>query len=678
MMHNVTAILPPGFETLSFRSLRGTERLSTLYTFDVEMVSPSASLDLNTLTGKPLNLAIATPGAPRYLGGHIVRCAFAGRETDTSRSYVYALTLRPWLWYLTRTVDSRIFQNLSAPDIVRQVLQPYGFTVETRLAARYRTWDYCVQYQESDFAFVSRMMEREGIYYYFRHEADQQVLVLIDDIASHDPLGLYPTLPWLAPERLVLPGEVGVEDWSPAVELRSGVFAVNDHDFRKPRADVSQRRANPLGNDHASYAKYDWQAGYINADEGERYATVRLEEEQAGHAQSRASTHARTMAPGYIVTLEGCPRSAENVANLIVAVTYRLQEGGYASGSSEASYDFDFVVQPTSLPWRAPSITPVPRATGPQTAVVVGPAGETIWTDEYGRVKLQFRWDRYGQGDENSSCWVRVSSAWAGTGFGALQVPRIGQEVVVDFLNGELDRPLVTGRIYNAEQMPPFALPGAATQSGIVTRTPGGTTANASMLRFEDKTGAEQVMLHAERNLDISVENDASHTVGANQTTVIDGDSTTIINGSSYTTIEQDSITTINGDSCTTINGDSCSTINGNTTSLINGNSGALQNGNVAGMINGTSTQVVVGNSMIGTVGSQEILSINQLIASVVMEMVSGLQTSAVGVAVGAVGTGIQVMGCSMSQTAFRLSNTHMAVDAMDMSVNHVGCHCTY
>ncbi|MFX1762478.1 type VI secretion system tip protein TssI/VgrG [Paraburkholderia sp. A1RI-2L] len=643
MTRIVTANLPTGFETLSFRSLEGTERLSTLYTFDVEMVSPSASLDLNALTGKPLNLAIATPdGTPRYLGGHIMRCEFAGRETDTSRSYLYSLTLRPWLWFLTRTVDSRIFQNLSAPDILRQVLQPYGFTAETRLAARYRTWDYCVQYQESDFAFVSRMMEREGIYYYFRHEADQQVLVLIDDIASHDPLPLYPTLPWLAPDRLVRAGEIGVEDWRPAVELRSGVFAVNDHDFRKPRADVSQRRANPLGNDHAGYAKYDWQAGYINADEGERYATVRLQEEQAGHAQSRASTHARTMAPGYILTLEGCPRSADNVANLIIAVTYRLQEGGYATGSSEAHYDFDFVVQPTSLPWRAPSVTPAPRATGPQTAVVVGPAGETIWTDEYGRVKLQFRWDRYGQGDENSSCWVRVSSAWAGSEFGALQVPRIGQEVVVDFLNGELDRPLVTGRIYNAEQMPPFNLPGAATQSGIVTRTPGGTTANANMLRFEDKAGAEQVMLHAERNLDISVENDASHTVGGDKTT------------------------TINGDSITQINGNSITQINGNQVNNINGNALAL--------ILGTNSQIVAGNNLIGTIGSQELLNTNQLLASIVQELVIGLQVTAVGSTFGSVGVAGLAAGVQLGATGIRVNKVDTAVDSIDTSVTHVGC----
>lgn len=647
MNHNVTATLPPGFEALDFRSLKGTEKLSTLYTFDVEMVSPSATLDLSTLPGKPLNLAIATPlGVPRYLGGQIVRCEFAGRETDTSRSYVYALTLRPWLWYLTRTVDSRIFQNLSAVDIVRQVLDRYGFAVESRLTASYRTWDYCVQYQESDFAFISRMMEREGIYYYFRHEADQQVLVLIDNIASHDPLSGYPTLPWLASDQLVLADVVGVEDWRPAVELRSGVYAVNDHDFRKPRADVSQRRANPLGDDHADYAKYDWQAGYINAAEGERYATIRLEEEQTEHSLSRGTTHARTMAPGYLLTLEGCPRSADNVSHLILGVTYRLQEGGYATGSSEAHYDFGFVVQPVSLPWRAPSITPIPKATGPQTAVVVGPAGEQIWTDEYGRVKLQFRWDRYGQSDENSSCWVRVSSAWAGSEFGALQVPRIGQEVIVDFINGELDRPIVTGRVYNAEQMPPFSLPASATQSGIVTRTPGGTTANANMLRFEDKSGAEQVLLHAERNLDVAVENNATQTVGANQTTVINGDSST--------------------------------TINGNSSTSVFGNQTSLNAGNVAGLILGTSTQLVIGNSLLATVGSQELLNTNQLIASLLQEFVVGLQATAIGTTIGVAGVQMGATGVQMATTGVSVTKVGTVLNAVDASVTHVGCSVTF
>ena len=201
-----------------------------------------------------------------------------------------------------------------------------------------------------------------------------------------------------------------------------------------------------------------------------------------------------------------------------------MQEGGYASGSSEARYGFDFIAQPASLPYRAASITPLPKATGPQTALVVGPAGQEIWTDQYGRVKLQFRWDRYGTRDENSSCWVRVSDAWAGANYGTIHVPRIGQEVVVDFLNGQFDRPLITGRIYNADQMPPFGLPEAATQSGFVTRTPGGTSANATCCASRTGKARNRSRLHAERDYDVSVENDATRDIGRNEAITIAND----------------------------------------------------------------------------------------------------------------------------------------------------------
>ncbi|WP_144138487.1 type VI secretion system Vgr family protein [Paraburkholderia sp. BCC1884] len=532
MNHIITAHTPLDPDMLKFRSLEGEESLSSLYEFKVELVSHSVSIEMNDLLGKPLTLEIATvDGSVRYLGGHIVHCALTGRETLTSRTYVYTVTLRPWLWYLTRTEDCRSFQNLSVVDILRSVFETYGFQVDERLLASYRSWEYCVQYQESDFAFVSRLMEQEGIYYYFRHEADQQVLVLVDDMSAHDPLPGYAMLPYLPPDRVALSVEEGVDQWHPATELCSGAYVVDDYDFRKPRADLSQRRANPLNAEHGAYGKYQWQGGYIEADQGEHYARVRLEEQQAGHARIHAHSRLRAIAPGYLFTLKDYPRQEENRVYLVVGVNYRLQEGGYVTGSSDARYDFDFVAQPASLAFRAPSATPAPRASGPQTAVVVGPAGQDIWTDQYGRVKLQFRWDRYGKRDENSSCWVRVSSVWAGSQYGGVHIPRIGQEVVVDFLNGQLDRPLVTGRIYNADQMPPFALPAAATQSGFVTRTPGGSHENANMLRFEDKPGAEQMCLHAERDYDVSVENDATESVGGNSATVVNGNSTAIVLG---------------------------------------------------------------------------------------------------------------------------------------------------
>jgi type VI secretion system secreted protein VgrG len=519
MSNIVTAYTALSPEVLKFRSMVGNERLSSLFEFRVELVSSSASLDLKSLLGKSLSMQVQLEaGGDRYLDGQVVSFEFCGRETSTSRSYIYAATLRPWLWYLTLNSDCRIFQDMTVVEIVQQVLAKYGFPVQTRLAATYRQWSYCVQYQESDFAFVSRLMEHEGIYYYFKHEKGQHTLVLADDTSGHDTLPGFATLPYQAPDRIALPEDEGVDRWYATERLRPGRYVVSDYDFRKPKADLQHVRANPIHADHGAYEKYDWQGGYINVGDGDHYAQVRLEAEQTDTQTATAHTTLRAIAPGYLFTLTNCPRASENREYLIVGVDYRLQEGGYATGSSESHYDFNFLVQPTSLAWRAPCATPIPKATGPQTAVVVGPSGEQIWTDQYGRVKLQFRWDRYGKRDENSSCWVRVSDAWAGSGYGGIFIPRIGQEVVVDFLNGCLDRPLITGRVYNADQMPPFNLPASATQSGVLTRTPGGSTSNANMFRFEDKQGSEQVKLHAERNFDVSVEQSTSHSSGQRHT----------------------------------------------------------------------------------------------------------------------------------------------------------------
>lgn len=505
--------------TLSFRAVTGSETLSTLFDFEVQLVAGDASLDLKSALGKSLTLEIQPQaGALRYLDGQITRFEFNGRETLTSRSYIYTATVRPSLWYLTRSVNCRIFQEKTVVEIIQEVFSAYGFPVTNRLSATYRTWGFCTQFQESDFAFVSRLMEQEGIYYYFTHQMGQHTLVLADDMSAHDPLPDYASLPYLAPDQIALPETEGVDRWHTEDNVTTGRYVVDDYDFRKPKADLQSQQANPLSDDHGSYEKYNWQLGYVNGDEGSHYSRVRLEEEQTGSESAHGHTTIRAFAPGYLFTLTGCPRTADNREYLIVGARYQFQSGGDASGSSTARYDTEFISQPTSLPWRAPSVTPSPKATGPQTAVVVGPAGETIWTDQHGRVKLQFRWDRYGKSDENSSCWVRVSDAWAGSNYGGIYIPRIGQEVVVDFMNGNIDRPLITGRVYNASQMPPFNLPDSATQSGLLTRTPGGNSSNANMFRFEDKQGSEQIKLHAERNYDTSVEANTTHTTAGSHT----------------------------------------------------------------------------------------------------------------------------------------------------------------
>jgi type VI secretion system secreted protein VgrG len=404
---------------------------------------------------------------------------------------------------------------------------------------------------------------------------------------------------------------------------------------------------------------------------------VRLEEEQAMHARTRAHTRLRAIAPGYLFTLKNCPRQTENRAYLIVGVDYRLQEGGYASGSSEARYDFDFITQPTDLPYRAPSVTPTPKATGPQTAVVVGPVGQEIWTDRYGRVKLQFRWDRYGSRDENSSCWVRVSEAWAGANFGSLHVPRVGQEVVVDFLNGELDRPLITGRIYNADQMPPFGLPEAATQSGLVTRTPGGTSANANMLRFEDKQGAEQLSLHAERDYAVSVENDATHDVGRNQTVAIANDAKRSVGRDYEAAVANNETRHVGHDYRATIANDATQSVGGNSETAVANDTTITVGGSTVSVVKGNTTSVVLGTAESLTLNRISVLGTGFGISGAVTDAFGSLVT-AIGSSVGATGSSVTTTGSSVSSTGSSVTSTGSSVTATGVSFNTVGLSVTF
>jgi type VI secretion system secreted protein VgrG len=510
-----TAHTPLGPEALKFRRLSGDEAVARLFEFRLECLSPSPALTLNDLLGQDITVEIETQGpGRRYLNGQVSRFALTGRE---GRYHRYEATLRPWLWYLTRRADCRIFQQQTVPQILDAVFAFYGFPVKKRLTGRYRPWDYCVQYRESDFNFVSRLMEHEGIYYYFEHALGVHTLVLADSLAAHDPFPGYASLPYYPPELTGIPDEEHVSAWRPAEAVSSGRYRYDDYDFTKPAADLMEATRDPKGHPHDGYEVYDYPGEYTELEHGERYVRLRLEALAAERQRAVGDSDARGLAPGYLVTLTRCPRATENREYLVLGASYAFEENPYVTGGQEdgTTYSVAFTAQPSAVTYRPARLTPKPTVGGPQTAVVVGPKGEEIWTDQYGRVKVQFHWDRLGAKDENSSCWVRVSSPWAGSHFGAVSLPRLGQEVIVDFLEGDPDQPIITGRVYNAQQMPPWALPAHATQSGILTRSSqGGTGANANALRFEDKAGQEQVWLHAERNQDIEVEHDETHWVG--------------------------------------------------------------------------------------------------------------------------------------------------------------------
>ncbi|MET3495460.1 type VI secretion system Vgr family protein [Variovorax boronicumulans] len=613
MARIVRAHTPLGGDRLLFRAMHGSEALSALFEFEVDLLSTSPSIAAASLLGKSMALEIRTAAAPRFLHGEVTRFARIGREDGMVRHTVYRATVRPWLWYLTRASNNRTFQGCTAVEMIEQVLGAYGYPFEKKLCGGYRAWDFCAQYEETDYAFVCRLMELEGIYYYFKHTQGQHTLVLADDMSAHDELPGYACIDYFATDRPVTEDIEVIDDWQATAEVRSGSYTVDDFNFTMPRADLASARVQPLATDNADYDMYEWLGDYGAAGDGEHYARVRLEEAQA--LADRCTGHATVLglAPGYRFTMRGAPRGDDNREYLLVSVHYALREGGYASSpETRGSYGFNFMVQPSDAPFRAPRRTPMPRTTGPQTATVVGPPGEEVWTDEYGRVKVQFHWDRVGQNNQDSSFWVRVSQAWAGDAFGTVHVPRIGQEVIVDFISGRIDRPIVIGRVYNAERMPPLDLPGEATKSGIVSRsTKGGSPANANTLVFEDQRGAEQILLHAERRLDVEVEADETHTTDKTRTTRIKGhESSTFeageerhitagalesIDGGETRTVNDGATETVSGGETRTITGGAIETISGGETRVVNGGISETVNGDVIVTVNGSVLRLVAG-----------------------------------------------------------------------------------
>jgi len=492
-------------EALQFHRLVGREALSQANAFDVELLGNSNTIDAKALLGKAATVSMQTGhGGTRHLAGIVTRFGLARED---ARHAFYAMRLRPWFWLATKRHDYRIFQDRGVPEIVAEVLERYGHPFEQKLSRNYRNWTYCVQYGESDFDFVSRLCEHEGIYYYVRHEATQHVLVFADDIAnSHSPLPGGETVRYHPHEQS---GMTGGEEpaeriyaWETGEELRSGRYGSDDYDFEKPKADLKSRRQMPPGHDHDDHEVFEWPGHYLLNSDGDAYAQTRNEELLSARNQAHGRSNLRSLAPGHTLRLAGHPCEAQNRQYLLLGVAYHLQENlrategtGDTSGGSIQRFAFD--AQPTSMAWRAPRTTPKPRTGGPQTAVVVGPAGHEIWTDQHGRIKVRFRWDRLGRADENASCWLRVSHGWAGGHFGTAALPRIGQEVVVDFLDGDPDHPIVVGRFHNADAMPAWQLPRETHLTSMRSRELGGSL-RGNHLVLDDSAGKVQAQLKSD------------------------------------------------------------------------------------------------------------------------------------------------------------------------------------
>ncbi|MDR0634316.1 MAG: type VI secretion system tip protein VgrG [Azoarcus sp.] len=577
-MHRALIAHTPLGEKWWATSLTGTESLSSLYEFTLGLKSESPNIDCQAIIGEVAAVELeAQNGIRRYFSGQIVKALACGKKGG---HWAYEVLLAPKLWHASRRADFKIWQNRSVREIANEVLGNNALRFDWRLKNQYKTWTYLVQYGETDLNFLSRLFEHEGIYYWFEHGTKGETLVLGDHFTTHMPFGGYETIPFYPPDQ-ARADEDHYYGWRAARRPDPGRFQHSDYDFERPWKNLATRYEDPRGHWFDQYEIYAYPGDYIEEADGRHYAMARLDALQRKQDVTLLEGRVRGAIPGCTFTLRRHPRADQNRELLITRAAYTIENNEY-EGAGHTGEGAHFHVNIETIPYGrqycAPQKTPKPRTRGPETAVVVGPPGSEIHTDKYGRVKVHFHWDRYGQKDGKDSCWIRVAYPWAGTNFGGIHIPRVGQEVIVDYEHGDPDRPIITGRVYNAEQMPPWDLPANNTQSGILTRSsPKGTPDNANALRFEDAKGEEQVWLHAERNQDIEVEVDETHWVGQDRAKTIDRDETTVVHrhrtetvdGNETITVHQNRTEEVDGNESVTIHKNRSKTVDKNETDRI-------------------------------------------------------------------------------------------------------------
>jgi type VI secretion system secreted protein VgrG len=533
-------------QQLLIESFKGREGLSQAYSFELLLVCEDSGVELKSMMGQLVTIEIElATGSPRYLAGYLTRFASIGSDGGMAR---YTATLNPWFSMLKNRFDTRIFQGNTVEEVVTQVfaLCPAFSRHEFRLTKPQKRYTYITQYRETDFNFVQRLLEEEGMFYYFEHTAEGHTMIICDDSSTLVPLPEQPQIRFHTAS--VTETADSITQWSGNRQLQSGKIAVQTFDYRQPknRLPVTMNSLNKQG-DVENFEIYDFPGQYTHGtyDEGEALVRLRVEALELKGKSFSGASNCRAMKPGYTFELlqhyDHDQGSAEDRQFLLMGVE---SEGhnNYLNGH-QASYYNTFTCVRKKIPFRPQLSTPRPTIPGPQTAIIVGPPGEEIFTDELGRVKIQFHWDRKGQHNDHSSCWVRVAQSGASGGFGSIQIPRVGDEVVVVFLDGNPDRPLVMGSLYNSQNTPPWSLPANKTQSGFLTRSTKGDGGTANFFRFEDKSGAEQIIMHAERNMDTEIEVDESHHVGANRTITVGGTHTETIKKDTVMNVQEGSLT---------------------------------------------------------------------------------------------------------------------------------------
>ena len=592
------------YENLLFVNMSADEELGELFSFDVQFESENANVDLSALLGSSMTVTLATQdGFVRHFNGIVCEASHAGVATVESLVYAqYSVTLVPRPWLLEQIVDCRIFTNMTTLEIIKQLLSESGYTdVKSSLMASYAKHDYCVQYREDCLGFIHRLMEQDGIYYFFTHDQDRHTMVLADGVGAHEASHGFKSVPYSpAADDGMLREKAAIVAFESMRGVDRAKVRLADYNPMTPKASLLSVGQSSGHQPTESYVEFDFPGKHDSGELGRHYSGIRAEAYTASHSSCHGSTPACGAAVGNLFTLTRHSRSELNQEYLITGSSIHLHGGGHASG---AGGDLDFHCQfralPASIPFRKEIKTEKPKIAGLQTAIVTGSdTDEDIVVDKYGRVQVNFHWNMPDKPNAHCSCPVRVASPWAGKAWGAVSIPRVGQEVVVSFLEGDPDRPLIIGSVYNAANMPPYALPDNKTQSGIKSRSLLGGGGDFNELRFEDKKGSEDFIIHAQKDMHEEVENDHVVAIDHDETITVKNDQTTTVKHDQKLTVENDQTETVKHDRSVTVQNDDTLKVTGN---------GSTSIGEKFKLDAGTEIELVCGASSIKMTSSGDI-----------------------------------------------------------------------
>lgn len=666
-----------GKDVFLLRRLQATEAFSQLFNISVDLLSYQSNISPQDIIGSHVALFIGSDGNTRPLNGFVRTFAYTGLEKQGL--YGYKAELVPWFWFLDKRTNCRIFQNQTVQKIIETIFTELGFyDFKFSLIDNHQPLEYCVQYQESDFHFVSRLLEQEGLFYFFEHQADKHILHIADNSAAFVFL-----------DDKVIEHSSGsrskfyLDRWQHRFQYCSGAFAQTDYNFEN--ANLSLLTEIPTSiklPNNSALERFEFPGNYVESQRGQNLTRIRMQQEEAGYQLVHAGGNMPQLEIGKKFKLNSDEALVDDKKTFVISeITHEAFEGSYLDEEEEgqsSSYRNFFYCFPEEVVYRPPLKASKPRIDGVQTAVVVGSPGEEIYTDKYGRIKLQFHWDRYGEKNESSSCWVRVATLWAGNKWGTLNIPRVGQEVVVTFLNGDPDQPLVIGSVYNSTHMPPVPLPAGKNFAGMRSKNVKGDVGGSNEFSLDDTGESQQVKLHAKKDYNTTVGNNLSSSVVGNASYNVDGDNSSTVGGNSTQSVQGNETASVQGNQDSSVQGNRSQTTAGNTTTNTSGNAettiGANESRNVS-----SNQDVSIGSNQTLNVGANQTCSVganqqtavagNQTISVTGNQDISALAQN-VSISTTATTSALSIAMNGQSQIALAVGGTSITIDPSGITLS--------